>query len=124
MADSSPDDLPSVRDIDKMIHEPARLLIMSHLYVVESADFLFLMRQTGMTFGNLSSHMSKLESAGYIDVEKEFVGKRPNTKLSLTLAGREAFEVYRRSMRQLFTDAPAESQKGGSGGNGNGFWSW
>jgi len=104
MADSKPDDLPSVRDIDKMIHEPARLLIVAHLYVVESADFLFLMRQTGMTFGNLSSHMSRLEAAGYIDVEKEFVGKKPNTKLSLTRRGREAFEGYRRSMRQVFAD--------------------
>jgi len=124
MADPRPEDLPSVRDIDKMIHEPARLLIVAHLYVVESADFLFLMRQTGMTFGNLSSHMSKLEAVGYIDVEKEFVGKKPNTKLSLTQFGREAFEVYRRSMRQLFTDVPAESSDGGSRGNGNGFWSW
>lgn len=124
MADSRPDDLPSVGDIDKMIHEPARLLIVAHLYVVESADFLFLMRQTGMTFGNLSSHMSKLEAAGYIDVEKEFVGKKPNTKLSLTRVGREAFEVYRRSMRQLFTDVPMGSPNGGPGGNGNGFWSW
>ena len=111
MADSKPDDLPSVRDIDKMIHEPARLLIVAHLYVVESADFLFLMRQTGMTFGNLSSHMSRLEAAGYIDVEKEFVGKKPNTKLSLTRNGREAFEGYRRSMQQLFTDG-AQGESG------------
>ena len=104
MPESRSDDLPSVGDINKMIHEPARLLLMANLYVVESANFLFLMRQTGMTFGNLSSHMSRLEAAGYIDVEKEFVGKKPNTKLSLTRNGREAFEGYRRSMRQLFTD--------------------
>jgi DNA-binding transcriptional ArsR family regulator len=104
MAEDNHEELPSVRDIDKMIHEPARLLIVAHLYVVESADFLFLMRQTGMTFGNLSSHMSRLEAVGYLEVEKEFVGKKPNTKLSLTLSGREAFEGYRRSMRQLFTD--------------------
>jgi DNA-binding transcriptional ArsR family regulator len=112
MAEDKGEDRLSVRDIDKMIHEPARLLIVAHLYVVESADFLFLMRQTGMTFGNLSSHMSRLEAAGYIDVEKEFVGKKPNTKLSLTRSGREAFEGYRRSMRQLFTD-------GASGESGN-----
>jgi DNA-binding transcriptional ArsR family regulator len=104
MAEDNREALPSVRDIDKMIHEPARLLIVAHLYVVESADFLFMMRQTGMTFGNLSSHMSRLEAAGYIDVEKEFVGKKPNTKLRLTRSGREAFEDYRQSMRQLFTD--------------------
>ena len=61
MAEDKGEDRLSVRDIDKMIHEPARLLIVAHLYVVESADFLFLMRQTGMTFGNLSSHMSRLD---------------------------------------------------------------
>ncbi len=94
--------LPSIKEFDKLIHEPARLLIMAHLYVVESADFLFIMRQTGMTFGNLSAHMSRLEDAGYIDVEKEFVGKRPNTRLSLTDEGRAAFEEYRKNMRQLF----------------------
>lgn len=117
MAEDRPEELPSVRDIDKMIHEPARLLLMANLYVVESADFLFLMRQTGMTFGNLSSHMSRLEAAGYIDVEKEFVGKKPNTKLSLTRSGREAFEGYRQSMRQLFTDgAPGNPEESGSHG--------
>ena len=124
MPESRTEDLPSVGDINKMIHEPARLLLMANLYVVESADFLFLMRQTGMTFGNLSSHMSKLEAAGYIDVEKEFVGKKPNTKLSLTEMGRQAFEVYRKNMQQLFTDVPAASPTGGSGGGGNGYWSW
>ena len=111
-------------EIDKMIHEPARLLLMANLYVVESADFLFLMRQTGMTFGNLSSHMSKLEAAGYLDVEKEFVGKKPNTKLSLTEMGRQAFEIYRKNMQQLFTDVPMESPTGVSGDDGNGYWSW
>lgn len=89
-SDNSP-----VKQIDKMIHEPARLIIMAYLFTVERADFLFLMRQTGLTFGNLSSHMSKLEEAGYIDVEKEFIGKRPNTKLSLTDTGRQAFEEYK-----------------------------
>ncbi|MBC8498532.1 transcriptional regulator [Candidatus Bathyarchaeota archaeon] len=124
VVDSRSDDLPSVGDIDKLIHEPARLLLIANLYVVESADFLFLMRQTGMTFGNLSSHMSKLEAAGYIDVEKEFVGKKPNTKLNLTENGRRAFEVYRKSMQQLFTDVPSGSPTGSSGEDGNGFWSW
>jgi DNA-binding HxlR family transcriptional regulator len=84
-----------IKQIDKLIHEPARLIIMSHLFIVECADFLYLMRHTGLTFGNLSSHMSKLEGAGYINVEKEFIGKKPNTKLSLTEVGRTAFELYR-----------------------------
>ena len=92
--------------IDKLIHEPARFNIMAHLYVVESADFLFLMRQTGLTKGNLSSHMSKLETAGYIVVEKEFVNKKPHTMLSLSDPGRKAFQDYRESMRRALDDLP------------------
>jgi DNA-binding MarR family transcriptional regulator len=101
------DGLPPVKNFDKLIHEPARLLIMAHLFVVESIDFLFLMRQTGMTFGNLSSHMSRLEAAGYIEVEKEFVGRKPNTKLHLTEDGRSAFQEYRRNMRHVFGNLPS-----------------
>jgi len=67
---------------------------MARLFVIESADFLFLMRQTGLTFGNLSSHLSKLEPAGYIEVKKEFVGKKPHTMLRLTEKGRAAFRKY------------------------------
>ena len=100
---SKPNNSP-LKEIDKIIHEPARLVIMAHLFVVERADFLFLMRQTGLTFGNLSSHMSKLEDAGYIDVEKEFIGKRPNTKLSLTDTGRKAFEEYREKIVNIVTN--------------------
>ena len=92
-----------ITKIDRIIHEPARLKIMAHLYVVESADFLFLMRQTGLTFGNLSSHMSKLESVGYIKVEKEFVGKKPHTMLRLTKRGRNAFQKYQQTMKQVFS---------------------
>jgi DNA-binding MarR family transcriptional regulator len=96
----------SIPKIDKLIHEPARLSIMAHLYVVESADFLFLMRQTGLTFGNLSSHMTKLESAGYIRVKKEFVGKKPHTMLLLTEKGRTAFQEYQKSMKQMLENLP------------------
>lgn len=88
-------------EFDRLIHEPARLMILATLAVVESADFLFVMRQTGLTFGNLSSHMSKLEEAGYIEVEKRFVGKKPNTLLRLTTSGRQAFDDYRRQMEQV-----------------------
>jgi len=92
---------PPPSDIDKIIHEPARLMIVANLYVVESADFTFLMNQTGLTWGNISSHLSKLEKAGYVQVEKTFVGKRPYTLLHLTPEGREAFEMYRVQMQQL-----------------------
>ena len=97
-------DAPSIQaamDIDRIIHEPARLMILSVLVLVESADFLFIMKQTGLTRGNLSSHMSKLEETGYIEVKKEFVKKIPRTLLSLTETGEKAYHTYREQMRQL-----------------------
>jgi len=91
---------------DRLIHEPARLTLMAYLYVVEQADFVFLMRQTGMTQGNLSSHLSKLEDAGYVAVEKSFKGKKPHTMLRLTEEGREALRRYRQSMSQMLDGLP------------------
>jgi DNA-binding MarR family transcriptional regulator len=96
-------------DINKLIHEPARLLIMANLFVVESCDFLFLMRQTKLTFGNLSSHLSKLEKADYVKIKKEFIGKKPHTMLELTKKGREAFYNYKNNMKQVFNELPEES---------------
>lgn len=98
--------LQPLADIDRIVHEPARLLILAHLYVVESADFLFLMRQTGLTKGNLSFHMSKLEAAGYVEVVKEFLEKIPHTMLKLTKEGRKAFKDYRQSMKQVLDNLP------------------
>jgi DNA-binding HxlR family transcriptional regulator len=106
MASKGKETASPIMEIDKLIHEPARLLIMSHLYVVESADFLFLMRQTDLTFGNLSSHLSKLEKAEYVDIKKEFVGKKPHTMLKLTKKGRKAFLNYRERMKQVFEKLP------------------
>jgi DNA-binding MarR family transcriptional regulator len=100
------DDSHILSTLDKVIHEPARLTIMAHLYVVESTDFLFMMRQTGLTFGNLSAHMSKLETAGYIKILKEFVGKKPHTMLVLTKKGRLAFEEYRKNMKKFINKLP------------------
>jgi DNA-binding MarR family transcriptional regulator len=94
------------QEIDKLIHEPARLMIMANLYVIESADFTYLMRQTGLTWGNLSSHMTKLEEVGYIEVTKEFKGKRPNTMLKLTKKGREAFKGYRNQILEILAGLP------------------
>ncbi|NQV13821.1 transcriptional regulator [bacterium] len=89
-------------DIDKLIHEPARLKILAQLYVVESADFVFLMRQTGLTQGNVSTHLNKLELAHYVKIEKGYLGKRPRTMISLSKTGREAFTLYVKSMQQMF----------------------
>ena len=99
-------DLSPLEEVDRLIHEPARLKLIALLYVIESADFTFLMTQTGMSWGNLSSHMSKLEEAGYLDVEKTFKGKRPNTMLKLTEKGRQAFQAYRQQMKSLLDDLP------------------
>jgi DNA-binding MarR family transcriptional regulator len=93
--------LQPLAEIDRVIHEPARLLILAYLSVVESADFLFLMNQTALTRGNLSSHLSKLEAAGYIEIKKEFVEKTPRTLLCLTEEGRKAFGAYQSSMKQV-----------------------
>lgn len=91
-------------EIDKLVHEPARLKIMAQLYVVEKADFLFIMRQTGMTQGNVSGHLSKLETAKYIKVKKGYIGKRPQTMLSLTEKGREAFKKYILTMKGIIEE--------------------
>ena len=103
-------------EIDRLIHEPARLILTAHLYVVESADYVFLMQNTGLTWGNLSSHLSRLEAAGYVEIEKEFVDRKPHTMVRLTAEGRTAFDRYRRQMRQLFEDLPSEGDSGGHRG--------
>jgi len=74
----------NIKDVDRLIHEPSRLMIMAQLYVVQSADFTFLLNQTEMTPGNLSAHLSKLEEAGYVEVTKEFIERKPHTALALT----------------------------------------
>jgi len=83
-----------IMGIDRLIHEPARFSILAHLYVVEEADFLFLSRRIGLTRGNLSAHMRKLEEGGYIEVKKGFMGRRPHTVLAITVKGQEAFKNY------------------------------
>jgi DNA-binding transcriptional ArsR family regulator len=91
----------SVDEIDRLVHEPARYQILSVLSVLESADFQFIRNQTGLTKGNLSSHMSKLEDAGYIKVVKEFIGRKPHTMMKVTKKGKKAYEEYRRTMARI-----------------------
>ncbi|HSK47058.1 MAG TPA: transcriptional regulator [Coriobacteriia bacterium] len=88
-------------DPDRVIHEPARLKIMSVLSVVQSADFVYLQHETGLTGGNLSVQLTRLEEAGYIAIEKTFAGKMPRTLASMTPAGRDAFAAYRRYLKGL-----------------------
>lgn len=94
------DGLHSLTDVDRVIHEPARLLIVALLSSVREADFLFLQRETGLTKGNLSSHLSRLEQAGYLRIEKGFRGRIPQTICHLTAEGRAAFKAYRAYMRR------------------------
>lgn len=99
-------ELHPLAEIDQIIHAPARLMVLTYLYVVESADYVFLMRLTGLTWGNLSTHLSRLEEAGYVTLEKTFRGRKPHTTISLTPQGRSAFRAYKKSMQQVLDDLP------------------
>ena len=88
-------------ELDRLIHEPARLAVMALLFSAEEADFLYLLRETGLTKGNLSSHLARLEQAGYVGVQKGFVGKIARTVCRLTPEGRAAFAAYRGHLRSL-----------------------
>lgn len=88
-------------EFDRLIHEPARLILMANLYVVDEADFVYLSRQTGLTAGNISSHMAKLEEAGYIHIAKQFVDKKPRTIYQLTQLGRGAFDDHKQKLNGL-----------------------
>jgi len=90
-----------VTDLDRVIHEPARLLLVALLASVKEADFLWLQRESGLTKGNLSSHLVRLEEAGYVAVQKTFKGKIPLTVLRLTRTGKTAFDLYKKQMNGL-----------------------
>jgi DNA-binding MarR family transcriptional regulator len=92
--------LRNLAEVDRLVHEPARLMILMVLYTVESADFTFLVNATELTDGNLSSHLSKLEAAGYLIIEKGYAGKKPRTTLQLTEEGRRAVDEYSSTMQQ------------------------
>lgn len=94
-------DLRSLAEVDRLIHEPSRSVILAILAAVENADFLYLQRETGLTKGNLSVHLSKLEEAGYVSIEKTYRGKVPLTLCQLTEEGRRAFDLYRKQLKQF-----------------------
>ena len=94
--------LQNLSGLDRVIHEPARLTLVALLSSVESADFLFLLKESGLTKGNLSVHLSRLEEVGYIKTEKTFRGKIPHTEYRLTPKGRSAFDQYRKSLGSIF----------------------
>lgn len=93
--------LSELKNIDRTIHEPARLMIVAILSAVEEADFLYLLKATDLTKGNLSSHLSRLEKVGYVAIEKSFVGKTPRTVCRLTETGGSALKTYRKQMKKV-----------------------
>jgi DNA-binding MarR family transcriptional regulator len=103
MPDNDPD-FSEIVALDRLVHEPARLMVLASLYVVESADYTYLMRQAGLTWGNLSAHLSKLEEASYIQVEKTYRGKRPYTLVRLSDLGRTTFKNYISQMKTILNN--------------------
>ncbi len=96
--------LRAIAGLDRVIHEPGRMMIVALLAAVEECDFLYLLRETELNKGNLSSHLAKLEEAGYVEIEKTYRGKLPQTLLRLTTPGRAAFEAYRKSLNEALVD--------------------
>jgi DNA-binding MarR family transcriptional regulator len=98
-------------EIDRMVHEPARLAILAALYPADTVEFLFLQKVTTLSKGNLSSHAQKLEDAGYVRSIKTFRSRIPVTSFRITAAGRKALEDYEATMR-AFTqrNGPGESK--------------
>ena len=92
--------IQELAELDRVIHEPARLMIVATLFVVKEADFLYLERETELTRGNLSSHLAKLESAGYVAIEKTYRGKTPLTVCRLTREGRASFKAYQAALKR------------------------
>jgi DNA-binding transcriptional ArsR family regulator len=94
------DQIRHISEIDRVVHEPGRLMVMALLSAVERADFLYLQHETEMNKGTLSSHLARLEEAGYVEVEKTYRGKIPQTLLRLTRAGQLAFKEYRKKLKR------------------------
>jgi len=95
------DSAMEILNIDRLVHSPARLAILTYLSVVEEGDAIYLLNQTGLTWGNLSANITKLQEAEYIDVDKEFKNKKSHTTLKLTDRGRKAFHDYQNLMKGL-----------------------
>jgi len=96
--------LESIQALDPTIHAPARLMILAILAAIDAADFTFVLNQAGLTRGNLATHMKRLEEAGYVHVQKEFVERIPRTLYSLTREGHNAIQTYRENMRQVIEE--------------------
>ena len=92
-------------NLDRLIHEPARLSIMTALSVVQNADFTFLQRITGLSMGNLSNHLSKLEDGGMIEIAKGYVNNRPNTSIHITPKGKQAITDHWQQLQDFYEES-------------------
>ncbi len=101
--------VPPQIEIDRLIHEPARLIIMANLYVVDEADFVYLAQRTGLTHGNISTHMARLQASHYVSVEKMFLANRPRTVYRITEEGRLALQQYRQQVGDLLAHIDTHS---------------
>ena len=99
-------EINQLADINPLIHAPARLRVLTYLYVVDSIDFVYLKRVTGLSWGNLSTHLTKLEDADYVKLSKSFQDKKPQTMIQLTEKGRQAFREYKDDMQEVLGNLP------------------
>ena len=106
------DSLSEIMNINRLVHSPARLAILTYLSVVEEGDAVYLLNQTGLTWGNLSANVTRLQEAGYIEVVKEFKDRKPHTLLKLTAIGRKAFQRYQNKMKELLDMKKPTSREG------------
>ncbi|MBD8874035.1 transcriptional regulator [Rhodanobacter sp. DHB23] len=104
---NAPSRIGAVMALDRLVHEPARLLILAVLVNAREVEFGFLEQVSGLSKGNLSSHVGKLEAGGLVEVKKSFRGKRPLTELRITAAGRKALADYRQSLAMVVQELPA-----------------
>jgi DNA-binding MarR family transcriptional regulator len=102
--DTGADKLQPIDDLDPTIHSLTRMKILAFLAIVEEADFTYLLTQTGLTRGNLSPNLRKLEEAGYVQIQKEFVDRIPRTLIRLTEAGRSAIQKYQQGMQRVLDE--------------------
>ena len=96
--------IKQVIGMDKIIHEPARIVLLAILTAADQVDFTFLLNETGLSQGNLSRHLTKLQTAGYVSIEKTFFRKRPRTLISMNEKGKSAFQDYLKTMKEFYNN--------------------
>ena len=111
MRHEAQDAIDAVLAVDRLVHEPARLAILTVLGGAELVEFSFLEAVCRLSKGNLSSHLSKLEAAGLVSIDKSFRGKRPLTRVAITGTGRDALQRYRAQIAALIDSVPSPNEE-------------